>query len=313
MTVASLFAVMGLAAIPVASADDCTVVDHGRRRSDVHVPERAAGHRPLAAAAGAPADRQRRASCPPVTATTPAATVTATTPAPTTSPRPRPRPRPRPSRSRRPGSSSTTTSTTDASRPPSRVQGLGSASRSPHQLNPGTAQAGSNVAQPAAPKNKKKKKHRRPTHAAAAGDQGRRSHAGEPDLLVRAARSRADRRPELLHRQLPDPAVPAADLSGGRHPVQRAVAGPGRDQRDRDRLRPQPVGLHRGRRGLDAVHALDLEALRRRRQRRRRGRPLQPGRRDLQRRPLPARGRRLQEHLQTRSSPTTTPAGTSSR
>ena len=45
--------------------------------------------------------------------------------------------------------------------------------------------------------------------------------------------------------------------------------------------------------GLDAVHARDLGAVRRRRQRRRPEGPLQPGRRDLRRRALPARrGRR---------------------
>ena len=46
-----------------------------------------------------------------------------------------------------------------------------------------------------------------------------------------------------------------------------------------------------GRRGLDAVPALDVEAVRRRRQRRRPQGPVQPGRRDLRRRALP-QGRR---------------------
>ena len=44
--------------------------------------------------------------------------------------------------------------------------------------------------------------------------------------------------------------------------------------------------------GLDAVHARDLGGLRRRRQQRRPQGPLQPGRRDLRRRPLPERRRR---------------------
>ena len=46
--------------------------------------------------------------------------------------------------------------------------------------------------------------------------------------------------------------------------------------------------------GLDAVHALHLEDVRRRRQRRRREGPLQPGRRDLRRRALPEGRRRRQ-------------------
>ena len=104
--------------------------------------------------------------------------------------------------------------------------------------------------------------------------------------------------PELLHRQVPHPAVPAADLPGGRHPVRRALGGPGRDQRDRDRLRAQPQRLHRRRRGLDAVHALHVEALGRRRQRRRPQGPLQPGRRDLRRRALPQGRRRRQRRAQ---------------
>ena len=75
------------------------------------------------------------------------------------------------------------------------------------------------------------------------------------------------------------------------------MAGARRDQRDRDRLRSQPVGFI-GRRGrMDAVLAVDLEALGRRRQRRRCCRPVQPGRRDLHRRPLPARRRRLDESV----------------
>ena len=115
--------------------------------------------------------------------------------------------------------------------------------------------------------------------------------AAEPDVLAGAARPGADRRAELLHRQVPDPAVPAADLPGRRHPVRDPLGGPGRDQRDRDRLRPQPQRLLRRRAGLDAVHARHLEAVRHRRQQGRQPRPLQPRRRDLRRRPLP-QGRR---------------------
>ena len=59
----------------------------------------------------------------------------------------------------------------------------------------------------------------------------------------------------LLHRKLPDPAVPAADLPGGRHRLRHPMAGAGRDQRGRDRLRARPQRLQRRRRGLDAVPA----------------------------------------------------------
>ena len=65
--------------------------------------------------------------------------------------------------------------------------------------------------------------------------------------------------------------------------------------------------------GLDAVHAVDLGDLRRRRRRRRRQGPQQPRRRDLRRRPLPARRRHARPTPTARSSPTTTPTGTSPR
>ncbi len=64
--------------------------------------------------------------------------------------------------------------------------------------------------------------------------------AGRPDVLARRAGRRQGRRPELLHRQVPDPAVPAADLPGGRHRVRHPLGSPRRHQRDRDGLRPQP-------------------------------------------------------------------------
>ena len=50
-----------------------------------------------------------------------------------------------------------------------------------------------------------------------------------------------------------------ADLQGRRRPVRRAVADPRGDQRNRDGLRRRPVGLQRRRRGLDAVHARNLD------------------------------------------------------
>ena len=68
----------------------------------------------------------------------------------------------------------------------------------------------------------------------------------------------AGRRAELLHRPLPHPALPPPDLPGRRHPVRRALGGPRRDQRDRDRLRAQPQRLERRRARVDAVHARDL-------------------------------------------------------
>ena len=121
--------------------------------------------------------------------------------------------------------------------------------------------------------------------------------AGAPDPRQPGVRALGpgpgpDRRPQLLHREVPHPAVPALDLPGRRHRVRRPVAGAGRDQRDRDRLRPQPERLLRRRDGLDAVHPLLLARVRHRRQQRRAQRPLQPGGRDLRRRALPARRRR---------------------
>ena len=116
---------------------------------------------------------------------------------------------------------------------------------------------------------------------------GRHRRSGsDPQLQQRLRRG-----PELL----PRAAVPAADLQGGGGPVRRAVADPRRDQRNRDRLRHRPVGLERRCGRLDAVHAGDLAAVRRRRPRRGLRRPLQPRRRDLRRRPLPARGRCRQQ------------------
>ena len=108
----------------------------------------------------------------------------------------------------------------------------------------------------------------------------------------RRLRRRADRRPQLRHRPVLDPAVPAPDLPGLRNPVRDPVAGARVDQPDRDGLRHQPQRLHRRRPGLDAVHPLDLGDVRGRRQQRRAQGSLQPGRRDLRRRPLPQRRRR---------------------
>ena len=80
---------------------------------------------------------------------------------------------------------------------------------------------------------------------------------------------------------------------------------------DRDRLRHQPQRLLGRRDRLDAVHARNLGELRGRRQRRRGRGPLQPRRRDLRRRQLPAAPPACRRTPTARSSPTTTPTGTS--
>ena len=119
--------------------------------------------------------------------------------------------------------------------------------------------------------------------------------AVEPRLRRCASRA-VDRlgRSQLRDPQVPGAGVPAADLPGRGHPVRRPLGGPGRDQRDRDRLRPQPQRLLRRRAGLDAVHAPHVAPVRHRRQQGRQEGPLQPRRRHLRRRPLP-QGRRLRE------------------
>ena len=75
------------------------------------------------------------------------------------------------------------------------------------------------------------------------------------------------RRHERGRRVLPDPAVPAQPLPGGRRPVRHPVAGARGDQRGRDRLRLRRRRLIRGRGRLDAVHAGHLGRIRRRRRR----------------------------------------------
>ena len=114
----------------------------------------------------------------------------------------------------------------------------------------------------------------------------------EPRPDDRGLRPGAARRPELRHRPVHDPAVPAADLPGLRDRVRDSVAGARLDQPDRDRLRHQPQRLDRRRPGLDAVHPLDLGDVRGRRERGRAQGSLQPGRRDLRRGALPGGRRR---------------------
>ena len=101
------------------------------------------------------------------------------------------------------------------------------------------------------------------------GDGGAQFSAGgaptprQPDDDDRALRPGPDRRPQLRHRLLRDPALPAADLPGLRHRIRDPLGGAGLDQQNRDRLRHQPQRLQRRRRRLDAVPALELGNLRR--------------------------------------------------
>ena len=122
--------------------------------------------------------------------------------------------------------------------------------------------------------------------------------SGNPSNDDRPVRTGPDRRPQLRHRLLRDPAFPAADLPGLRNRVRDPLGGPRLDQQNRDRLRHQPQRLQRRRARLDAVHALLLGGLRGRRQRRRAQGPLQPGQRDLRRGRLPEGQRRRRRPLQ---------------
>ena len=123
-------------------------------------------------------------------------------------------------------------------------------SSTPATRAPSTAPTATCARARAARATRRKRRRRR-----AATQPRRLAHAGQPDLLAVDARPGAHRRPELLHRQVPHPALPAPDLPGRRHPVRRPLGGPRGDQRDRDRLRPQPQRELRRRARLDAVHA----------------------------------------------------------
>ena len=125
--------------------------------------------------------------------------------------------------------------------------------------------------------------------AAAGGGAARVRRCQLPSAMRRCGRSgqRARRSRE-----------PAGDLRAGRRHLPAGTAGmgvPGGDQRDRDRLRPQPLGINRWRDRLDAVHARHLGAvpgLGRPREARRAAGPLRPVGCDLHRRPLPEGQRR---------------------
>ena len=152
-------------------------------------------------------------------------------------------------------------------------------------------------------------------------EEGRRSRRAPTTSRSRRSRSPARRAGSDLASShasaqalelLPRAAVPAADLQGGGGAVRRAVADPRGDQRNRDRLRHRPVGLERRRGRLDAVHAGDLAAVRRRRARTpATPTPTTPSTRSS---PPPATCARPAPPTTctARSSPTTTPKNTSS-
>jgi hypothetical protein len=165
VTMASMAMVLGLAALPEASADGCTVVitvAGGQTFTFQNVPQNTPPSS-LPLPVSLPITNVSW-SCPQVTATTPAATVTATTPAPTTSTSTSTstptKPKPKPSS----GSGSSTSTTTSTNKPSpksgSKGSGQGTAQKST-PLNPGTSQAGNNLTQPASPTKKTKKPHKK--------------------------------------------------------------------------------------------------------------------------------------------------------
>ncbi len=169
VTMASVVTVLGLAALPEASADGCTVVitvAGGQTFTFQNVPSGTpASSLPLPVnlpIVGTPAW-----SCPPVTATTPAATVTTSTQPQTTSTSTSTSTKSKPKPSSGSGSSSPTTSTTtkSTSAPKTGIKGQGKGQKTTG-LNPGTAQAGTNLSQPTKQTKKKKKKASKKTKPA---------------------------------------------------------------------------------------------------------------------------------------------------
>ena len=162
VTVGSVVTVLGLAALPNASADGCTVtitVAGGQQFTFQNVPP---GTPPtsLPLPVSLPITNVSQ-SCPPVTATTPAATVTTSQPPATTSTSSSTptststtSTTPKPSR----GSSSTPTTTTKQSSPTSSSSKGQGGKRQTSTFNLGAGQAGSNLTQPVAPKSKSKSK-----------------------------------------------------------------------------------------------------------------------------------------------------------
>ncbi|HET6871047.1 MAG TPA: lytic murein transglycosylase [Solirubrobacteraceae bacterium] len=167
---ASMAVVFGLAALPEASADGCTVVitvAGGQTFTFQNVPPGTdPSSLPLPVALPIVNVSQ---SCPPVTATTPAVTVTTSTQPQTTSTSTSTSTSttPKPKSGSGSGSSTSTTSTT-SNKPSGKSGANGSGqgkTQKPTPLNLGTAQAGTNVTQPASPTKKKKshKKKKAPT------------------------------------------------------------------------------------------------------------------------------------------------------
>ncbi|HSC04606.1 MAG TPA: lytic murein transglycosylase [Solirubrobacteraceae bacterium] len=166
---ASMAMVLGLAALPEASADGCTVVitvAGGQTFTFQNVPPGTdPSSLPLPVALPIVNVSQ---SCPPVTATTPAVTVTTTSqPQPTstsTSTSTSTTPKPKSSGSGSGSGSSTSTTSTTRNKPSgksgSKGSGQGNAQKTT-PLSPGTAQAGNNLTQPASPAKKHKKSHKK--------------------------------------------------------------------------------------------------------------------------------------------------------
>ena len=177
------------------------------------------------------------------------------------------------------------------------------------------------------------RRRRRRAGAAAERRRSRRPRRGKPRRPKRR-RSPSPRPAATLPAPAPGeifeiPSIPSSSCAAsGVPPVlipiyQRAAADlrarpagprdPGRDQRDRDRLRHQPHVSSAGAVGWMQFMPATWAGLRGRRQRRRRRRPLQPRRRDLRRGQLPAAPPACRRTPTARSSPTTTPTGTSPR
>ena len=114
-----------------------------------------------------------------------------------------------------------------------------------------------------------------------------------PTTSARRPRGGPDRRPELLHREVPHPALPAPRST--RPPASSTACG-GRSWRRSTRSRPTTGATSTSRAparsGGCSSCPSSWKAVRRRRQRGRPQGPLQPGRRDLRRRALPARRQR---------------------
>ena len=158
----SVITVLGLAALPEASAAGCTVVITVAGGQTFTFQNVAPGTPPssLPLPVSLPITNVSQ-SCPPATATTPAATVTTSTQPQTTSTSTSTSttPKPKPSSGSKSSGSNTTTTTSGTKS----GSGSGGKNQKPTKLNFGTGQAGSNVTQPQAPKPKapnKKKKHK---------------------------------------------------------------------------------------------------------------------------------------------------------